>query len=190
MAKCRKTNPDKTLVLNDDCCVPRPWGDRLRGGGVMITNSTPYSIPRRDSLQRVAASKIFSSFGFLLVVVLGDLAGDLDDGRLLEAVRADHGAGHLPGDGHHGHAVQHGVRQPGHQVGGAGARGGDAHRRPARHLRVPLRGKNLALRAQTTQSINQSLPCQCQASINKHHMGSGSHRHYRVVSVLDTIGLR
>mmetsp|Transcript_8550 Transcript_8550/g.14732 ORF Transcript_8550/g.14732 Transcript_8550/m.14732 type:complete len:568 (+) Transcript_8550:1011-2714(+) len=79
------------------------------------------------------------------VVVLRDLAGDLHDGSLLEPVGADHGAGHLPGDGHHGHAVQHGIGQTGDKVGRAGAGGRDAHRSPAGRHAVALRSEDLAL---------------------------------------------
>mmetsp|Transcript_25362 Transcript_25362/g.80244 ORF Transcript_25362/g.80244 Transcript_25362/m.80244 type:complete len:427 (+) Transcript_25362:2029-3309(+) len=79
------------------------------------------------------------------VVVLGDLPRDLHDGGLLERVRTDHAAGHLPGDGHHGHRVEHGVSEASDQVCGARAGGGNAHTHPAGTLGVALGGKHLAL---------------------------------------------
>ena len=59
-------------------------------------------------------------------VVLGDAAADLDDGRFLEGVAADHGGAHLTGDGQQGNAVQLGVGDGGDQVGGPRAAGGHA----------------------------------------------------------------
>jgi hypothetical protein len=58
---------------------------------------------------------------------LGDRADHAHHVDLLEGLGADGGAGHLPGDGHHGHAVHVGGGQAGEQVGGARAAGGDAH---------------------------------------------------------------
>ncbi len=58
------------------------------------------------------------------VVVLGDAAADLDDGGLLEGVGADHGGIDLAGDGDHRDAVQLGVGDGGHQIGGPRPAGG------------------------------------------------------------------
>lgn len=71
----------------------------------------------------------------------------LHDGRLLEGVAADELARHLAGDGHQRHRVEQRVGQAGDQVGGARARGGNAHAHAASHLGVPLGRKDLALRA-------------------------------------------
>lgn len=59
--------------------------------------------------------------------MLGDRHGNTDDIRLLEGVRADKRGAHLAGDGHHGNGVHLGVHEGGHQVGCAGAGGGDTH---------------------------------------------------------------
>ncbi len=69
-------------------------------------------------------------------VVLGDRQRDPGDVRFLEAVRADQAGRHLPGDGDHRHRVHVGVGERRDQVGRARPRGGDAHPRPAGHLRV------------------------------------------------------
>ena len=77
--------------------------------------------------------------------MLGDLAGDLDRGRLLEGVGADHAAGNLPGDGNHRDAVEERVGEAGDEVGGARAGRGDAHADFAGALGVPFRGEHLTL---------------------------------------------
>ena len=51
----------------------------------------------------------------------------------------------LPGDGDHGDAVEEGVGEAGDEVGGSGARGGNADADLARDLSVALRGKDLSL---------------------------------------------
>ena len=55
--------------------------------------------------------------------MLGHDAADLDDGRFLEGVGADHRRAHLAGDGDDGDAVQLGVGDAGDQVGGTGPAG-------------------------------------------------------------------
>ena len=79
------------------------------------------------------------------VVVLGDLPRHLDDRRLLEGVGADHPPRDLARDGHERHRVEQRVGEAGDEVGGPGARGGDADADVARRLGVPLGGKDLAL---------------------------------------------
>ena len=50
---------------------------------------------------------------------------------LLEAVQAQEIPGHVAGNGHHRHGIHIGCGDACHQVGGAGAGGGDAHPYPA-----------------------------------------------------------
>ena len=63
--------------------------------------------------------------------MLGDWLGDADDVGLLKGVPPHHGPGDLTGDGDDGRAVHVRRREAGHQVGGAGPRGRDAHAGPA-----------------------------------------------------------
>jgi len=77
--------------------------------------------------------------------VFGDGSGNFHDGGFLEGVGADHPPRDLPGDGHHRHAVHHGVRKAAHEVGGAGAGGGDAHAGEPRRPRVALGREHAAL---------------------------------------------
>lgn len=79
------------------------------------------------------------------VVVLGDLPRDLDDGRLLERVRANHAARDLPRDGDERHRVQERVGEARHEVGGPRARGRDADADVAGGLGVPLGREDLTL---------------------------------------------
>ncbi len=60
------------------------------------------------------------------VVVLRHRQRDAGDVDLLEGVLADERAGHVAGDGDHGHGVQLGGGDAGHEVGGAGAAGAEA----------------------------------------------------------------
>lgn len=79
------------------------------------------------------------------VIVLGDGSGDLDDGRLLEGVGADHAAGDLAGDGDEGDAVKESVSKAADEVGCARAGGGDADAGAARGTSVALGGEDLSL---------------------------------------------
>ena len=71
-------------------------------------------------------------------VVFGDRQRDAGDVRFLEGVGPDHRPPHLPGDRDHRHRVHIGVGDRGHQVGGAGTRGGDADSDLAGGLRISL----------------------------------------------------
>ena len=77
--------------------------------------------------------------------MLGDGAGELDYGRLLEGVGADHAAGDLARDGDHRDGVEQRVGERGHEVGCPGAGGGDADPDAAGRARVPGRRERLAL---------------------------------------------
>ena len=57
---------------------------------------------------------------------LGADGSDAANVALLERLGAQRGAGDLAGDGDHGHAVGLGAHDPGNEVRGAGAGGGDA----------------------------------------------------------------
>ena len=61
------------------------------------------------------------------VVVLGDGQRDARDVAFLEGVGADQLAAHLPGDADDGRGIHHRRRDTGHEVGGAGAGGGNRH---------------------------------------------------------------
>mmetsp|Transcript_1469 Transcript_1469/g.3532 ORF Transcript_1469/g.3532 Transcript_1469/m.3532 type:complete len:589 (+) Transcript_1469:609-2375(+) len=79
------------------------------------------------------------------VVVLGDGPADFDDRRFLERVRSNHAAWHLPCDGNHGHAVEHGIGEPGDEVGCPRSGGGDAHADVSGCFGVPFGGEHLPL---------------------------------------------
>ena len=78
-------------------------------------------------------------------VVLGYRHGDAADVRFLERVGAQKRRADLPGDSHHRHRIQVGVRDRGDQVGRARAGGGDAHAHVAGGHRVAFRGMSCAL---------------------------------------------
>ncbi len=59
--------------------------------------------------------------------VLGDRLGDADDIRLLKRIGADEAPRHLAGYRYDRHRIHVGCRQPGDQIGRAGAAGGDTH---------------------------------------------------------------
>ncbi len=65
-------------------------------------------------------------------VVLGHRQRHAEDVHLLKGVGADLTRRHLPGDRHQRNRIQLGVGDRGEQIGGAGAGGGQAHRRPCR----------------------------------------------------------
>ena len=65
--------------------------------------------------------------GHYQVSALGTNRRDGTDVTFLEGLGAQGGAGHLSGDGDHGHGIGLGAHEAGNQVGGAGARGGDAN---------------------------------------------------------------
>ena len=96
------------------------------------------------------------------VMVLGDAAADLDDGRFLEGVGADDAGAHLAGDGQQGNAVQLGVGDGGHQVGGPRAAGGHADadlarccgRSPGRRTRPPARAAAGSTRILSRKRVN------------------------------------
>ena len=79
------------------------------------------------------------------IMMLGDGPTDFDNGRLLKRVRADHVCLDLSGDGDDGNAVQFGVGQGGHQVGGAGSAGRHADADFTGGACVALRCKAAAL---------------------------------------------
>ena len=79
------------------------------------------------------------------VVVLGDLARDLDDRRLLEPVRPDELPRDLARDGHQGNAVQERIGQSRNEVRGTRPRRGDANAHLAGDLGVALGRKDLSL---------------------------------------------
>ena len=70
---------------------------------------------------------------------------NFDDRRFLKGVGADRVDRHLAGDRDHRHAVELGVGDGGHQIGGPGATGGHAHADFARTARDALRRKAAAL---------------------------------------------
>ena len=110
------------------------------------------------------------------VVVLGDLAGDLDGGRLLERVGADHAPGNLSGDGHHRHGVEEGVGEAGDEVRGTRPRRRDAHPDFACALGVPLRGENLALLV-PAQHVPHARLGLCQRLVDLHGRAAGVGEH-------------
>jgi len=63
----------------------------------------------------------------------------------LEGVGANHAAGDLTGDGNEGDAVEEGVGQAAHEVGGAGTGGSDADAGEAGGSRIALSGEHTAL---------------------------------------------
>ena len=73
-----------------------------------------------------------------LVRPLGDGLRDAHHVNLLEGIRAQHGRGHLPGDDHHGRAVQHGIAHAGNHVRSPRPGGDQAHAHPARSPCVAL----------------------------------------------------
>jgi len=69
----------------------------------------------------------------------------LNDGGFLEGVGANHAAGDLTGNGNEGYAIEEGVGQAAHEVGGAGTGGSDADAGEAGGSRVALSGEHTAL---------------------------------------------
>ena len=73
------------------------------------------------------------------VVVLRHRQRDAADVDLLEGVLADECAGHVAGDGDHGHGVELGGGDAGHEVRGTGAAGAEADTDPAAGSGVAVR---------------------------------------------------
>ncbi len=79
------------------------------------------------------------------IMVLGDAATDLDHGRFLKRVFANHGGVHLPRDRQQWNAVQLRVGDRSHQIRGSGAAGGHADAHFAGRTGIALRGESPAL---------------------------------------------
>lgn len=79
------------------------------------------------------------------VVVLGDGAGDLNDGCFLEGVSADHAAGNLTSDSDDGDGIEKAVSQGGDEVGRARTGCGDADAGAAGGPGIALGGEGFTL---------------------------------------------
>jgi hypothetical protein len=79
------------------------------------------------------------------VTMLDNWQRHAEEIRFLEAAFADHGLGHLAGDGDQRHGIHVGIGDSGDEVGGARAAGGHADAGLACGARVTFRGEGAAL---------------------------------------------
>ena len=111
------------------------------------------------------------------VVVLGDRHGDAGDVGLLEGVRAEQRARHLPGDGHHRRAVHQRVGDGRDQVGGARAASPDAHAHAPARARVALGGVPGALLV-TAEHVAQASRYSHMRVVERHDRPAGDAEHH------------